>query len=238
MASPPSDPGEFSLIVVEVDAAMIDESAETLADAFHLDPAVALQVLKSAPIVFVRGLTRHEIKAISPKLVELSKMGIELRVTARPTGKLPKLNWPVRPQFTAADSGGPKISPAFEWQDSAFVCPSCGEAFVFKRVGSLALGSTPTEEPAPAAAAPPVEESGAQSTDGYSVTLSTVSDPAKAEKAAELIARYQGIPVDEARRLTAQPVISVARNLSRTDAQIILEELKKYRLFGRMSKGQ
>ncbi|HEU4339723.1 MAG TPA: hypothetical protein VFS19_06615 [Planctomycetota bacterium] len=235
MASPPSDPGEFSLIVAEVDAAMIDEAAGSLADAFRLDPAVALQVLKSAPIVFVRGLTRHEIKAVSAKLVELSKMGIELRVTARPTGKLPKLNWPVRPQFTAADSGGPKISPAFEWEDSAFICPSCGEAFVFKRVGPLPLGSAPSEEPAPTAAG---EESPGPSTDSYSVTLSAVADPAKAEKAAELIAKFQGIPVDEARQLTAQPVIAVARNVSRTDAQIILEEFKRYRLFGRMSKGQ
>jgi len=232
MASPTSDPGEFSLIVAEVDAAMIDEAAGSLSDAFHLDPAVALQVLKSAPIVFVRGLTRHEVKAISPKLVELSKMGIELRVTARPTGKLPKLNWPVRPQFTAANSGGPKISPAFEWEDSAFVCPSCGEAFVFKRVGPLPLGSTPSEVIAGG------EESPGPSTDSYSVTLSAVADPAKAEKAAELIAKFQGIPVDEARQLTAQPVIAVARNVSRTDAQIILEEFKKYRLFGRMSKGQ
>lgn len=232
MASPTSDPGEFSLIVAEVDAAMIDEAAGSLSDAFHLDPAVALQVLKSAPIVFVRGLTRHEVKAISPKLVELSKMGIELRVTARPTGKLPKLNWPVRPQFTAANSGGPKISPAFEWEDSAFVCPSCGEAFVFKRVGPLPLGSTPSEVIAGG------EESPSPSTDSYSVTLSAVADPAKAEKAAELIAKFQGIPVDEARQLTAQPVIAVARNVSRTDAQIILEEFKKYRLFGRMSKGQ
>jgi len=232
MGTPSLDPGEFSLIVAEVDAAMIDEAAGSLSDAFHLDPAVSLQVLKSAPIVFVRGLTRHEIKAISPKLVELSKMGIELRVTARPTGKLPKLNWPVRPQFTAANSGGPKISPAFEWEDSAFVCPSCGEAFVCKRVGPLPLGSTPSEEAAAG------DEPPGPSNDNYSVTLSGASDSAKAQKAAEVIAKYQGIPVDEARQLTAQPVIAVAKNVSRTDAQIILEELKKYRLFGRMSKGQ
>ena len=123
MASPASDAGDFSLIVVEVDAAIIDEAAESLSEAFRLDPGVTQQVLRSAPIVFARGLTKHEIKAITPKLVDLSKMGIEWRVTARPTGKLPKLNWPVRPQFTAGNSGGAALTPAFDWQDSAFVCP-------------------------------------------------------------------------------------------------------------------
>src|SRR5688572_12514868 len=105
----PSDAGDFSLVVAEVDAAMIDEAADSLAETFHLDAAVAAQVLKSAPIVFARGLTRNEVKAITNKLVDLSKMGIEWRVTARATGKLPKLNWPVRPQFTAANSAGSKV---------------------------------------------------------------------------------------------------------------------------------
>jgi len=232
MASPASDAGDFSLIVVEVDAAIIDEAAESLSEAFRLDPGVTQQILRSAPIVFARGLTKHEIKAITPKLVDLSKMGIEWRVTARPTGKLPKLNWPVRPQFTAGNSGGAALTPAFDWQDSAFVCPSCGEAFVFKRLGTLPLGGTPSEEPAPAAA----EEAPATTNDKYSVTLPAVNDPVKAEKAAELIARFQGIPVDDARALTSQPVIDVAKNVSRTDAQLILEEFKRYRLFGRMSK--
>lgn len=232
MASTP-DLGEFSLIVAEVDAAMLDEASDSFAEAFHLDPDVARQVLKSAPIVFARGLTRHEVKSITPRLVDLSKMGIELRVTARPTGKMPKLNWPVRPQFTAGDTGGPSSRPSFDWQDAAFVCPSCGEAFLFKRLGPLPLGVTPTEE-----SESEPESPGETGNDKYDVVLSKVADPAKADKAAELIARIQMIPVDEARALTSQPVISVARNISRTDAQQILEEFKRHRLFGRMAKGK
>lgn len=228
MPSTPSDSGEFSLIVVEVDPAMTGEAAESLAEAFHLDSTVAQQVLKSAPIVFARGLTKHEIKSITPKLIDLSKMGIEFRVTARSTGKLPKLNWPVRPHFTAGGSGGPSITPAFEWDDSAFVCPSCGEAFLFKRLGQLPLGPTPQE------GEPPAGENAEPST--YNVVLPGVADPAKAEKAAELIARYQGITIDEARGLTSNTLIAVARNVSRTDAQLILEEFKRHRLFGRMSR--
>jgi len=233
MSSTSADAGEFSLIVAEVDAAMIDEASGSLAESFHLDPAVALQVLRSAPIVFARGLTRHEVKSITPRLVELSKMGIELRVTARSTGKMPKLNWPVRPQFTAGNSGGPPLSPSFGWEDTSFVCPSCGETFLFKRLGALSLGETPAEE---SAAAP--EAAGASGDDMYDVILSKVADPAKVDKAAELIARYQGISVLEAQALTSQPVIAVARNVSKTDAQQILEEFKRHRLFGRMSKGK
>ena len=228
MASTPSDSGDFSLVIVEVDSAMTGEAAESLAEAFHLDPSVAQQVLKSAPIVFVRGLTKHEVKSITRKLIDLSKMGIEFRVTARSTGKLPKLNWPVRPRFTAGGSGGPDVTPAFEWEDSAFVCPSCGEAFLFKRLGPLPLGPTPAEGEVQA------PESAEPST--YNVVLPGVADPAKAEKAAELIARYQGISLDEARGLTSNTLIAVARNVSRTDAQMILEEFKRYRLFGRMSR--
>jgi hypothetical protein len=232
-SSSPSDSGEFSLIFAEVDAAMIDEAAAKLSEAFHVEPAVAQQVLKCAPIVFARGLTRHEIKSISPRLVELSKFGIELRVTARPTGRLPKLNWPVRPQFTAADSAGPKLAPSFAWEDSAFVCPSCGEAFLFKRVGPLELGATPREEGAEGSDG---EAPAGNSAETYTVTIPKVADRAKAEKAAELIARYQGIPVDEALALTSNPTIAVARGVSRSDAQQILEEFKRHRLFGRMSK--
>jgi hypothetical protein len=233
MSADAPEEGDFALIVAEVDPAMLAEASESFAVAFRLDPTIAHQVLKSAPIVFARGLSRHEVKSVSPKLLELSKMGIEFRVTVRPTGKLPKLNWPVRPQFTAGDSGRPRVNPAFDWEDSAFVCPSCNEAFVFRRVGQLPLGETPSEEtPPPDAQAAPGDPN-----DTYNVVLPKVADPAKVDKAAELIARYQGIPLDEAKALTNNTMISVARNVSRTDAQLILEEFKKFRIFGRMSKG-
>ena len=233
MGSTPGEAGEFSLIVAEVDPAMLEEAGESLAEAFHLDPFVAQQVVRSAPIVFARGLTRGEVKSLTPRLVHLSKMGMELRITARPTGKMPKLNWPVRPQFTAGNSGGRPLAPAFDWQDSAFVCPSCGEAFIFKRVGSLPLGAAPAEAPFDSASAPDGSPD-----DRYSVLLPMVADPAKADKAAELIARYRGIPVPEARELTSRDVIPIVENVSRYDAQQVLEEFKRYRLFGRMSKVQ
>ena len=99
------------------------------------------------------------MKAISPTLGELSKNGMEFRVTARVAGKLPKVNWPVRPQFTAG--GAPGVSGlAFEWDNTAFVCPGCGESFLFRRLGKLQLAEAPVvvgsngAEAAQAAAAP------------------------------------------------------------------------------------
>ncbi|HEY3226449.1 MAG TPA: hypothetical protein VGK61_05605 [Planctomycetota bacterium] len=256
MASTSGDAGEFSLLIVEADPAMIDEAAESLAEAFHLDPTVAEQVIKAVPIVFARGLSKHEVKAIVPKLVELSKMGIELRVTARPTGQMPSLHWPIRPQFTAANSGGARMTPAFDWTDTAFVCPSCREAFLFKRIGRVPLGDNPPERATgpdsdtdfvtpPAGSLPPLSKAVEEAStvppsrdpdDQYSVILSKIADPTRADKAAELIAKYKGIPLPEARNLTTRLVIPIARNVSRNDAQQILEDFKRHRIFGRMSK--
>ena len=60
MSSTAADAGEFSLLIVEADPSMVDEAAESLAEAFHLDPAVAQQVVKAVPIVFARGLTKYD----------------------------------------------------------------------------------------------------------------------------------------------------------------------------------
>ena len=52
------------------------------------------------------------------------------------------MNWPVRPQFTAG--GAPGVNGlAFEWDNTAFVCPSCSETFLFRRLGKLKLAEAP-----------------------------------------------------------------------------------------------
>jgi len=251
MASTAPEEGVFSLLVTEADPAILDEAAGSLADAFHLDPIVAQQVVKSAPIVFIRGLSKHEVRSLSPKLMELSKMGIEFRITARSTGKMPRLNWPVRPHFIAGGSPGPAVTPTFDWDDSGFVCPSCGEAFLFKRIGTLGLGENPPEESevAPGGNSEPAGSTLSQDTeeastfpqsndpdDQYSVFLPKITDTGRVDKAAELISKYKGIPLGVARSLTSRLVIPIAKNISRNDAQQILEEFKRHRIFGRMSK--
>src|SRR5258706_15628907 len=151
--------GEFNLIVVEVESGRIADAAKAFGRAFSLDDTIASQICNSAPIIFAQKLTKQEVKAITPTLGELSKAGMEFRVTARVAGKLPKVNWPVRPQFTAG--GAPAVNGlAFEWDNNAFVCPNCSETFLFRRLGKLKLADAPVivgtngAEAAQAAAAP------------------------------------------------------------------------------------
>ena len=143
---PQAEVGEFSLIITEVDSGRVEEASRKFAEAFSLDEGIAHQICKSAPIIFAQKLTKGEVKAITSVLTQLSSQGMEFRVTARVAGRIPKVNWPVRPQFTAGGSAAVN-GLAFEWDNNAFVCPSCGETFLFRRLGQLKL----TEPPAAAA---------------------------------------------------------------------------------------
>ncbi len=352
--------GDFNLIVVEVESGRIPEAAKAFARAFSLDEGIANKICSSAPINFAQKLTKQEVKAITPVLGELSKSGIEFRITARLPERLPKVNWPVRPQFTAG--GAPAASGlAFEWDSNAFVCPGCGESFLFRRLGkvklveppmvvgqngaeahaaapamaraaapqpvkatvsgSSELGSyeeavrpapravgvegvaplagegesldlpetvddlrTPEEplaepalpdaEPLPPAepledlpgsdgglggdepqlaepepepvAAPPAEpepaavaEEEAPAGDPgelYNVFLSKITDTSKRDKAAELIAKVKGCSTAEAKELTTRLVIPLAKNVTKAKAEDILNQFKKLKIFGRMTK--
>ena len=150
-----ADAGDFSLIVTAVDSAKLKEASQAFARAFSLDTVIAQQICKSAPIIFAQNLTKAEVKAITPSLTKLSGGGLEFRVTMRVATKLPKVNWPSRPQFTAGGSAAVN-GLAFEWDNNAFVCPGCGETYLFRRLGKLAFydgGDVP-------AAAAPVDDIG------------------------------------------------------------------------------
>ncbi len=133
-----AEAGEFSLIVTAVDSASLQNASEAFARAFSLDETISQQICKSAPIIFAQKLTKAEVKSITPVLQELSGQGMEFRITARLAARLPKVNWPSRPQFTAGGSAGVN-GLAFQWDNNAFVCPGCGESFLFRRLGKLQL---------------------------------------------------------------------------------------------------
>lgn len=345
--------GEFHLLVTAVDGARLADGARQFAAAFSLEAEMATQILKSAPIVFASKLTKKEIKAITPILQDLSKSGIEFRVTARLTQRVPKVNWPVRPRFTAGGSAS-TAGLAFQWDNNAFVCPGCGESFLFRRLGKLPVAEGYVPEPAPAASAPasapapaasarpaarpepeaaepepveaeievqsseeltlaepeeavpaeasefgaelqPVEEISldlgtpgdapgepmidlntsdepvieevrleeepapemaapsspapssksspaavAAPADGelYNVFLSKISDRSKQQKAVELIAKVKGCPVAEAQELSGRLVIPLAKNIGKNQAEEILDQFKKLKIFGRMTKAK
>jgi ribosomal protein L7/L12 len=352
-----AESGEFNLIVASVESAAVADAAKAFARAFSLDETIATQICKSAPILFAQKLGPAEIKAISGTLTDLSKLGMEFRVSARATGKLPKVNWPVRPQFTAGGSPGTS-GLAFEWDNKAFVCPGCGESFLFRRVGKPARAEAPSpaaaptngaaagtpskapararvgvaaspaqvegvegvaplagegesldlpetgpveslnldelpdvapaaeepalealpdaeplpepaaaeepllSEPVPAAApegefsaaaeeaapaeepvAEPVQEevieeapAPAPGEDLYNVFLSKITDTSKRDKAADLIAKIKGCSASEAKELTTRLVIPLAKNVAKAKAEDILNQFKKLKIFGRMTK--
>ena len=322
--------GEFNLIITEGSGS----AAGALAGAFSLDEAIAGQILGAVPIIFVTKLTKSEVKAITPKLVELSKNGIAFRVTAKIPAKVPKVHWPARPQFTAAGSGS-AVGLAFDMENNAFVCPGCGEAYIFKRLGQVKLMEAPESTPAPASAAaapapvakaapapapkpaakpaprpapaPVVEEAPIELADDvippepakeggddllpgegepidlpdaaeeiklddsameapldledggelsaaaesataeateeavaegelYNVFLSKITDKAKQDKAAELISKTKGCSLTEAKELTSRMIIPIAKNVSKEQAESILDTFKKIKVFGRMTK--
>jgi hypothetical protein len=358
-----SEAGEFNLIVVEVESARLTDAAKAFGKAFGLDETIATQICKSAPIIFAQKLTKQEVKAITSTLGDLSKNGMEFRVTARVAGKLPKVNWPVRPQFTAGGAAGVN-GLAFEWDNNAFVCPGCGESFLFRRLGKLQLAEPPVvvgsngaeaaaaaaapalaaraaspqhvkasvsaskdddfaesalpapravgvegvaplagegesldlpealddlklpdeplqeepmlpdaeplaapepleelsgsdggfaaeaeplaatdppdapvaEEPVAEPEAPPAEEEPVEAGELYNVFLSKITDTSKRDKAAELIAKVKGCSTSEAKELTTRLVIPLAKNVSKNKAEDILNQFKKLKIFGRMTK--
>jgi hypothetical protein len=345
-----ADAGDFSLIVTSVEADKREDCARRFSKAFGLDETIAQQIVKSAPIIFAQKLTRTEIRAITPALTELSGAGIEFRVTSRVAGKLPKVNWPVRPQFTVAGTTGVN-GLAFNWDNHAFICPGCGESFHFRRLGKLALAEAPANGPAPAEAkasrtaqparaavaasakiglaeeeapapqlegvegvqplagegepldlpeaqpadevrlddlpdapaaaepelmpeepaieeiseepapaedfaasaeeapaepeaaaepeveeAPPEEAAPVESGDLYNVFLSKITDTSKRDKAAELISKVKGCSTPEAKELTTRLVIPLAKNVPKQKAEDILNQFKRLKIFGRMTK--
>src|SRR5438128_12509228 len=106
---------DFTLILVQGDA---EAGAARLARTFSIDEELAKRLCGSAPVILAEGLTKSDVKEYSPKLAELSKAGLEFRITARPTHGLPKVHWEGGQAFTGGE-------PSFALNNSAFVCPTC-----------------------------------------------------------------------------------------------------------------
>jgi ribosomal protein L7/L12 len=93
----------------------------------------------------------------------------------------------------------------------------------------------PVAEPEPA---PVAEEEAPAGEPGelYNVFLSKITDTSKRDKAAELISKVKGCTPVEAKELTTRLVIQLAKNVSKGKAEDILNQFKKLKIFGRMTK--
>ncbi len=132
MAAP--DAGDFNLVLLAVESDRLEDAAGSLAKAFSLENELAEQICRSAPVVLVEAMTKAELKEVSPVLADVSKKGAEFRVTCRPVGNLPKCQLP--PGARLSRAADPKEA-GFSWNHSAFVCPCCGETFLFQRPGKI-----------------------------------------------------------------------------------------------------
>ncbi|MCE9582401.1 MAG: hypothetical protein K8T20_07900 [Planctomycetes bacterium] len=154
---------EFSIVIEAAKDARLADATSGFAKTFTLESKVAEQILKSAPIIFLSRLTKQDVRILKPKLMALSETGIEFRITARPQDRIPKVNWPIKPTFGAADGGSLVTAVSFIWDNNAFVCPACGETFVFRRVGKPKPAPAGVEAAAAAVAPAPAARPAAPS---------------------------------------------------------------------------
>ena len=133
-----ADTGDFNLVVLSVESDRVTDAAGSLASAFALEEPLAEQICRSAPVVLAESLSKAELKEISPVLADVSRNGIEFRVTCRPVGNLPKCSLPPGAKFSRTAE---TKEAGFHWNHSAFVCPCCGETFLFQRPAKITIGS-------------------------------------------------------------------------------------------------
>jgi hypothetical protein len=132
-----AETGDFNLVVLRVESDRLSDAASSLASAFSIDETLAEQVCRSAPVVLAEALSKAELKEISPVLADVSKSGVEFRVTCRPVSRLPKCTLPPGAKYSRAAEAK---EAGFAWNHSAFVCPCCGETFLFQRPPKLTIG--------------------------------------------------------------------------------------------------
>jgi hypothetical protein len=132
-----AESGDFNLVVLSVDSDRVSDAAGSLASAFSLEAPLAEQICRSAPVVLAEALTKAELKEISPVLADVSTSGVEFRVTCRPVHNLPKCSLPPGAKFSRVSE---PQEAGFHWNHSAFVCPCCGETFLFQRPAKITIG--------------------------------------------------------------------------------------------------
>ena len=132
-----------------------------------------------------------------------------------------------QPRASAASAGFTRISPHAQVDQSSRTEPWAGSA-VLRSTARMPWCSSIPSSSAPAAA--PADG------DLYNVFLSKITDKSKQDKVAELISKVKGCSMNEAKDLTTRLVIPIAKNISKEQAEDILNQFKKIKIFGRMTK--
>ncbi|MBI3099672.1 MAG: hypothetical protein HYY93_15795 [Planctomycetes bacterium] len=150
----------YDVIVTVADGPRIDEASGVFARSFSISPESAGQVLKCAPIIFLSGIKRSEIRTIKSALYEVSKYGVEFKLTSKPSPAIPRVVWPTKPNIETLGHTAAIPALGFTFGNAAITCPSCGEVLVVRQLGKPVIhpaapatpSSSPALKPAPAPA--------------------------------------------------------------------------------------
>ncbi|GEM_PF-3490232 len=173
MADEEPKEGGFQIILTSLrGGANPSVASAELSRMFMLDPRVAEQIIRKAPIILFKGLTEQETQSARPFLVALSRFGMDFRVTQSPPVNVPKVNWPTRPDFQVLFASPPPpppapAAPAEQEVTVQLLCPCCGSTLrlrldaLSEAPGASAMrvekAASPETVPAAEAEAPPPE---------------------------------------------------------------------------------
>jgi ribosomal protein L7/L12 len=135
----------YHIMITDLEDNTKKQGIDVFARLLLIDTPVAEQILGSYPIVFLSDVNRDEYKRLKPKLLEISKSGVEFTVTTKAPVSTPHVTWLSRPNYMEA--GGKLIRYVeFQWRGNAFVCPNCNETFLFQRMGNPLARFVKTQE--------------------------------------------------------------------------------------------
>jgi hypothetical protein len=90
---------DYTLILRACPEGHREAAALFLGKLFSLKEHTCQQIVGSCPIILLAGLAREEAGAVHLLVHGLAASGAQIEVTAHPTGELPKIDWPRRPQI-------------------------------------------------------------------------------------------------------------------------------------------
>lgn len=151
----------YNLIIRHVDDSGSPEVINAFAKAFSLPLDASKNILSSCPIIFTRDLSKSDYKAILRTLIELSKLGIEFKVTSNP-GDISEVKWAQKPAIASGTLKAGQCTIATN--QPTIACPNCGELFVVQRLNTPAQVTAESVESATEAEpeAQPIETSKSQ----------------------------------------------------------------------------
>ncbi|MFH1226542.1 MAG: hypothetical protein V1701_01400 [Planctomycetota bacterium] len=232
MAENTAQAKKYHIIISTIDEKWvggIPDMAKHLASTFGMNEEAAEQVLGGTPIAFITNINKDVTKMLKPKLIELSKKGIEFMVSSKLPPTIARVIWPSRFNFQELPNGQIVQYADFQWRGNAFVCPNCGETFVFKRIGNpFNTFMKAQESTMPESSEGRVVE--VQPIDGETVELPAIEErELKAEPVVEKVSTEEESPEIElsAEEFPAQEKVAevkpIAKRVSTEDGVVELE---------------